>query len=404
MSFDTTLLYQIRAMVASIMKQNNAAKSTGSAIDFAVDMFDRADAEGLGGYWSDTTGSWAIRSNQAVPFSRDPTGVAQDTLINSLSSTYAGLSIVGYSGVSNQLGATPRITNSYLGSLPPNFTAAIVFNVANTVGAGYIAAVEPAAVAAAAAAVAAAAAAAAVSAADGGYAYAAYTAAVAAAAVSAADAKAALAALNGVISVQASQVAAAGYGQFNFPASVAPALVTSAGIICGGTGAGIVGACVAVADTVPIVGATQTFPGGVLANSEFGDMQGFSFPVETIGPAGETPSTMIVVGQNTMVLTATGNTYAVTLNDYPYYTSNSAWLGSRSTAGICAHAINSVAASIKFGYAFAGISSFKAWNSAIPEPLDESGNGTFVNGAHVYSDRYHTLDADGTGYVYNPNA
>ena len=379
MSFDTTLLYQIRAMVASIMKQNNAAKSTGSAIDFAVDMFDRADAEGLGGYWSDTTGSWAIRSNQAVPFSRDPTGVAQDTLINSLSSTYAGLSIVGYSGVSNQLGATPRITNSYLGSLPPNFTAAIVFNVANTVGAGYIAAVEPAAVAAAAAA-------------------------VAAAAVSAADAKAALAALNGVISVQASQVAAAGYGQFNFPASVAPALVTSAGIICGGTGAGIVGACVAVADTVPIVGATQTFPGGVLANSEFGDMQGFSFPVETIGPAGETPSTMIVVGQNTMVLTATGNTYAVTLNDYPYYTSNSAWLGSRSTAGICAHAINSVAASIKFGYAFAGISSFKAWNSAIPEPLDESGNGTFVNGAHVYSDRYHTLDADGTGYVYNPNA
>ena len=41
---------------------------------------------------------------------------------------------------------------------------------------------------------------------------------------------------------------------------------------------------------------------------------------------------------------------------------------------------------------------FKAWIPSIPEPPDESGHGRYINGEHVYSDKYHAGDD------YDPNA
>ncbi len=57
------------------------------------------------------------------------------------------------------------------------------------------------------------------------------------------------------------------------------------------------------------------------------------------------------------------------------------------------------------------ITSFKAWNEDIPEPPDESGRGTYTppvtpggEGSWKYTDKYHTTNAETGVTTYNPNA
>lgn len=68
-------LNQIKAMIADLARKVNTTEATASAADFIVDMFDRADADTLGEYWSlsvlgaatPTAGSALLRNGSVVP-------------------------------------------------------------------------------------------------------------------------------------------------------------------------------------------------------------------------------------------------------------------------------------------------------------------------------------------------
>ena len=90
---------------------------------------------------------------------------------------------------------------------------------------------------------------------------------------------------------------------------------------------------------------------------------------------------------------------------------------SRKRAGIMVHAANLVAAKVAVPTAnLGGITSFKVWCNDIPEPPNESGHGTYVNGRWQYADKYHTPNTDAEGniirnedgtvasYTYDPEA
>lgn len=122
----------------------------------------------------------------------------------------------------------------------------------------------------------------------------------------------------------------------------------------------------------------------------------------------------LIVGVNTLRMTAAGNTYTATLNGEQLFSLESRVVGKRARTGLASTAFDIVSAIEALGISFYGFTSFKAWRSDMPQPLDQTGHGTYfgrsAGEANMlrYVDRYHTpiLDAQKliTGYTYDPNA
>lgn len=124
-------------------------------------------------------------------------------------------------------------------------------------------------------------------------------------------------------------------------------------------------------------------------------------------------------GINIFSAACTGATVSMSLNGVLVFSGKQTTVAQkgRSRAGIMAPASNIVAAYLAVPAApMSGVSSFKVWRNDIPEPPNESGHGTFVNGRWQYVDKYHTpvTDEDGNivrnedgtvaSYTYDPEA
>jgi hypothetical protein len=125
------------------------------------------------------------------------------------------------------------------------------------------------------------------------------------------------------------------------------------------------------------------------------------------------------LGANTVIAENAGDNTTFTINGITVFsgTLQAVPKNSRTRAGIAALAHNTAAASMVYPeLPIGGVTAFKAWRNDIPEPPNETGHGTYVNGHWQYADKYHTpvTDADGNvvrnedgtvaGYTYNPEA
>jgi hypothetical protein len=121
------------------------------------------------------------------------------------------------------------------------------------------------------------------------------------------------------------------------------------------------------------------------------------------------PSVITSSGSNALRFVASGGVYTLTVNGETFYDQASSLLAIPDKVGICTPGLNvlgMLAASPLFQVR--GITSFKAWRADQPEPPSESGHGVLVEGQRRYSDKFHTpvVDTNGniTGYTYNPGA
>ena len=125
------------------------------------------------------------------------------------------------------------------------------------------------------------------------------------------------------------------------------------------------------------------------------------------------------LGNNTSRAVALGETVTMTLNGAIVFQGIPSKVSrkSRSRAGITTpDASITEAALFDLAKPFGGVTSFKVWRNDIPEPPNESGHGTYVNGRWQYADKYHTPNTDAEGsiirnedgtvasYTYDPEA
>ena len=112
--------------------------------------------------------------------------------------------------------------------------------------------------------------------------------------------------------------------------------------------------------------------------------------------------TAVVVGNNTLEIASFIGGYIITLNGSVLFNAATPLAASRDRVGLASLVGDALAAAANIGVEPTGITSFKAWRSDIPEPPNESGHGTVVSGQFTYADKYHT--PTGSGYAYNPEA
>lgn len=111
---------------------------------------------------------------------------------------------------------------------------------------------------------------------------------------------------------------------------------------------------------------------------------------------------LVLVGENELLVTAVGDVYTFRLNGVPFALETGNYI-TRTRTGIGQGRTSMLANLVASGVPIAGITSFKAWRTDMPEPPNQTGRGTFEGGNFVYNDRYHTADSNGN-VVYNPLA
>lgn len=146
------------------------------------------------------------------------------------------------------------------------------------------------------------------------------------------------------------------------------------------------------------------------------DQSGGSNATAVIYPA---KFNVMLVGTNTIIASCSGSTVSISINGAGVYsgTPNTTSARSRSRAGIMTGPESVTAAlDVATQSRSGGVTAFKVWRNDIPEPPNESGHGTYVNGRWQYVDKYHTPNTDAEGnvvrnedgtvasYTYDPEA
>lgn len=118
-------------------------------------------------------------------------------------------------------------------------------------------------------------------------------------------------------------------------------------------------------------------------------------------------STSVLPTGNALQMKFTGESVSVTLNGGAIFTGPSTLID-RGLVGLSAWPEDIVTACASLNIPVFGITSFKAWKNDMSEPPDQSGHGKVnANGTLAYTDFYHreVRNSDGviTGYTYLPN-
>ncbi len=376
---------QLKGMLGALL-----ARSIGTStptVDFCCDMFDRADAAVLDGYWADTLGYWTLRDNKAIFQGPDSAMASFLSVSSSITggatsrSDYNNLSINYYTNAnyrSNLYGAKMSTSDFQVkvtfDMLAP--TTSTVSSTSTASGFPWTTTTET----------------------DVGYGT---TAGVAVGSATG----------NRVLAVTARGSIMRGYtlgGAFGssggdtltipaLPGAVAPAayLFGTFGMLSNPAFAGAVSTIQNIL-TLPASGtappSTQVYtstPGGTFIGSQSVVATGQTYPLNVAGRP------LLVAGTNTLLVQMTGNVYNIYLNGTLWQTVTQAVMTDRSQPGLSTFSTNMLAFIQGLGIANYGITGFKAWPMNAAEPLNQTGHGTYAGG---YVDRFH---ANGT---YNPLA
>ncbi len=400
----------LKGLMSRLLAASSIAGTSLPVVDFCCDMFDRTDSAVLNGYWSDATGSWALRNHRAIYQGLDA-GVA----LGSYSVSSVTVISSSVSGFPNSTGTTPAyvavLTGGVIsGNQRPNlyqakisttdFQVKATFDALAPVTGGVtsntvVTLVNPTSP---------------ITATTTTQALSSYPANCGLVIGSATPGRNLGVSCNGFL---APQIDAPTFnGSANISGVLAesitsPAITIPSGISLNGT-FGLL--------TNSVAGAAQAFQSGVSLPASaavaftplsftttpdpnvINGTQSRSFTLAGIDSFTTNPAAPpLVAGTNTLLLQATGDTYSVYLNGVLWYTVTQVLMTDRAQPGLMATAANLMGyISTQLGLAFYGVSSFKAWPIGQAEPPDQTGRGTYAGG---YNDKYH--DADGN---YNPLA
>lgn len=119
-------------------------------------------------------------------------------------------------------------------------------------------------------------------------------------------------------------------------------------------------------------------------------------------------SNLMAGAENVLEIRVVGGVPSVYVNGYRYDSPSVSLLSQKSPG--CIGLVPSgdlLSYLFKIGKPQIGITSVKMWVDGCPEPANETGHGTFIEGVFKYSDKFHT-PVDKTdplsGYIYNPEA
>ena len=385
MSNESAYLAQIRAdtqylkaLLGRIAASSGITGSATPTVDFAVDMFDRADSDDLGGYWADTTGSWAIRSGICIP-----RGALRPAIAVPPALTAIGIQTLAIPGTTNE---PPNASNSYeITRVSANSLFATLgmsnFTMTNQYNATFSADLNVKVTFN-------------ISAAE-------FSAGVRQSGNMFSDQHVHAANTFGAfVGTTAAKRLGVVFGHTKYPPTTSLAMGTAPtfGYSSFDWMYGVFGDfSTATTDITP------TSPSGlVLANNSF-SYSGFTATYNSSADSTPTAftntavtgSTPLVVGSNTLLLRAQGSSYQVSLNGTAVFSGVSTAIISRTCAGLAVFGADILTAISQFGFPVYGITSFKAWPVGQVEPADQTGYGTYAGG---YRDKYHS------GGAYNPLA
>lgn len=379
---------RLRGLMNSMMGQNALANSTGelAPVDFIVDMFDRADSDGIGGYWDPTT-QFVLRDNSVIAASTASGTQPIKQLTNIYDHGY-GYRVIQADNI-YFLPATlgPPATSEFIKQVSNSSTNNIYNPAANTIVRLTSAYRAP---------------------------------------LTSPDSTIKITFNGPVPPLMSNRIDIPNpTTTYNYAAWIS--FITTAGSFFSNSLAGLKIGTALQAFGFPAVDIILlSSPAMMPMDMIFGDLQsGNSQPSSmlsgtspalsaNVGSASATlwtnqlvESGKVTFGSNTLVLTATGNNYDVTLNGSTMFSGPSRLVASRKFVGLAAYGLNLASAAELYGVPFKGITSFKAWRSNISEPASQSGHGIILNGQTVYADKFHIpiiVNGSITGYTYNPNA
>lgn len=385
-------LRNVKNLVAALFAKSTTQIPT---VDFIVDVFDRPDSS-LGGYWEET--GWVLRNNRAA--------VNKALNVSSGNNVSAGITLYSL-GFSNEipllvktLSTLPSVNTAFSVSGADNYSVStkynaklsstkfnvkIVFdvlpgsyqpairNVYNGVGATGLQAVGKS---------------------QNGQALASH------AGISVYDGLSAQAVHAAVADSPA--VSLSGVAVTNYPTPVISNMTVSEG--ANKTGVLAIGNLAGASLTTNVAAPVKTVTGGLDENTLQNGVFSLGFGPYVNG---------FDTGDNILSMSVDGPSVTISLNGSLVYTGTPGFVVSATRVGLSAgyggitgalFTINKILADAgKPPIAAAGTKSFKAWISTISEPGNQTGHGTVVRGALIWSDKYHSLNLDGS-YSYNPNA
>lgn len=366
-------LTQLKALVAGLYGRiDSLTPAAAPAVDFAVDMFDRQDQDSLGPYWSNT--NYAVRGNTAL------LSVGTTPILATICSLLPGNPQV-VAAYSMSYAATPA-TAVYLADITSSdFSCTVLASVP-----GYDN-VAP-------------------SGEDAGRAYSHY--------VAVGDDPA-----NYYQVGAGAGVCIANTQNVTFGAALQTAQAPAQSVSDDGGSCGVATASTPMTMVSRITIGSNTKVNLAPQDADISNTDVITGCAEATATVSAGKFNIMNIGLNTITQHCSADNVMISVNSTPVFSGTPASVArkSRARAGIMTGPESATSALDAAPLAaVGGITSFKVWRNDIPEPPNESGHGTYVNGRWQYTDKYHTpvTDEDGNvirnedgtvaSYIYDPEA
>ena len=357
-------LTQLKALVAGLYGRiDSLAVAAAPTVDFAVDMFDRQNQDTLGPYWSGA--NHVIRANRAITSVGATTAATVAYVSTTFGSAYCAVNVYGSASTLVESVYQANLSSSDFTCQAPFFSPSTEWEIAAaTLDPDNFVTVDGVVTSGAATGL----------------------------------------ASGGGVCIANSSNAVEGFGVVSYRA---PALLASRyGVLC----------------SLPAISAAKVLHGSsVLAAVVLSEASKIaaSPPSSSCAQYSAAFDIINVGASNNVSVVCNDNLVTMMLGRNVIFSGAPAAVSrkSRVRAGLTTPNANVAAAKVLFPAADAGgITRFKVWRNDIPEPPDESGHGTLVNGRWQYTDKYHTpvVDEDGNivrnedgtvaSYVYDPEA